>query len=182
MDRKLIEYLPLFVQEYVQMEKIMSAEQPEIEGLWSECNLTLDNFFVQTTQESGIKRWEQMLSITPKATATLTERQFTVLSRLNEQNPFTYRFLENQLKILCGEKGYKIELIPKEYSLHVKVELTAKSKENDVRDLLKRICPANLLLTVSLLYNQHQTLRRFTHQDMNRYTHFDLREEALGDG
>lgn len=175
----MLDYLPSFIQGYKQITGIMATEQPEIESTWKESDNTLYNLFVMTANESGIKLWERLLSITPKLTATLDERRFTVFSRINEKNVYTYNFLEFQLQLLCGQDGYSIHLNPGEYSIEVKVELTAKSKENDVKELLTRICPANLILSVSLLYNQHQTLKRFRHCDLKRYTHYDLRNEVL---
>lgn len=179
MDRQMIDYLPSFIQGYKQIESIMTVEQPEIESTWKESGNMLNNLFVMTANDSGIKLWERLLSITPKLTTTLDERRFTVFSRMNEKNVYTYQFLEFQLQLLCGQGGYSINLKPNEYSIEVKVELTAKSKENDVKSLLKRICPANLLLGVSLLYNQHQTLKPFTHKYLTRFTHYELRNEVL---
>lgn len=179
MDRQMLDYLPSFIQGYEQISGIMATEQPEIDSTWKESDNTLNNLFVMTANESGIKLWERLLSITPKLTATLDERRFTVFSRINEKNVYTYSFLEFQLRLLCGQDGYSIHLNPGEYSIEVKVELTAKSKENDVKELLTRMCPANLLLSVSLLYNQHQTLKVFTHKHLSKYTYHELRNEVL---
>ena len=65
------------------------------------------------------------------------------------------------------------------YKLVVRVALSASKQYSEVEKLLKRTVPANMLIDLALLYNQHQTLAGFTHQQLSAFTHKELREDDL---
>ena len=50
---------------------------------------------------------------------------------------------------------------------------------DEVDKLVRRMAPANLIITVELRYNQHLTLAKFTHAQLSQYTHKELREEVI---
>ena len=155
MERKLIEYLPYVVRDYSEFQGLTAGEQPEFEQAWNRADELLDNQFVLTAGNLGLSRWEEILGIVPKATDTLDDRRFRVLTRLNEELP---------------------------YELIVKIGLAAKRNFSDVEALLERVSPENLILSLSQLYNTHAELARFTHAQLAAYPHHDLRNEVLKNG
>ena len=177
MDRKLIDYLPPVLADVKDYQALMQTEQEEIERFWNQAERDLENQFIDGTDETGIARYELMLDIQPKATDDLALRQFRVLSRYNEQLPYTYRKMLEQLKSLCGENGVKAML--NGLTLEIKVELTAKEKVNEVRELLERMLPANVLVTVSLLYNQWRGVKQLTWEQAKIKTRGQLRNEVV---
>lgn len=179
-DRNLIEYLPEFLRDVKEYDAILTkAEQPEMVALWeAEENALKDQFIVDAT-ENGISRWERILGITPKGTDGLDVRRFSVLTRINEQIPFTLTTLKEQLESLCGEDGYEVNLDAKNYVLTVRVALTAESSFDEVRLFLKRVVPANLVVDLSLKYNQYEQYKSFTHEGLATYTHERLRNEVM---
>lgn len=180
LDRNLIEYIPPFLREIREYKAIFNnAEQPEITSIWKAINDVSNDQFILDATENGVSRWEKILGIIPKATLTLDERKFTILTKINEQLPFTITTLKEQLKTLCGEDGYSLNLDNNNYNLNVKIALTAKNNFEDVKALLKRIVPANLLISVSLKYNQQELLNRYTHEHLQIYTHYQLRNEVV---
>ena len=85
-----------------EIKALINTENDDLNSLSAALALYLNNTFVDSADEYGIGRWESILGILPKLTDTLDERQFRVLSRINEQLPFTLRSLEQQLSTLCG--------------------------------------------------------------------------------
>lgn len=179
-DRKLIEYLPEFLRGFKEYEAILTvAEQPEMVELWKVEEDALNNQFIADATEYGVSRWEKILGIVPRSTDNLDVRKFSILTRINEQLPFTLTTLNEQFKTLCGEDGYEVTLDAANYTLTVKVALTAKKSLSDVGLLLKRITPANLIVNLSLKYNQHSIYTTFTHESLQNFTHEQLRNEVL---
>ncbi len=121
-----------------------------------------------------------MLKIVPKVTDTLEDRKFRVLARYNSSIPYTYEHLLEQLTILCGEDGFTCELFNDEYRIKIRVELFVKVMYDEVEKMLARILPANIVTDLSLRYNQHMTLKRFTHGELGVFTHDFLRNEYMG--
>lgn len=178
-DRPLVNYLPLFVQDYVEMQKIMSSEQPEIDAIDSSLlNVWNDQFILDATV-NGVSRWENMLDITPKATDTLSERKFRILTRLNQELPYTMTKLNEVLTTLCGEGGFSITLSANIYKIVIKLALTNVNNYSDVQKALEKMLPANMIQQIEIMYNTHEVLHDFTHTQLHAYTHTQLRNEVL---
>jgi len=178
-NRPLLGYLPTVLRDVREYQALTLGEEPEIELLWGEIKNALDDQFVLSATENGVRRWEKMLGIIPKATVTLNERKFTILTRLAEQLPFTMRMLERMLAELCGPDGFKIDLQADVYALKVLVAITAKNNFDDIGLMLRRICPANLTINLLIEFNQHFKLKPFTHGELRTKTHYALRDEVL---
>lgn len=174
-----LDYLPPIVAETTEFKAIAQAENPEINNLWAEHDTVMDNQFINTMDEESCSRWEKMLNITPLGTDTLADRRFRILAYINADIPYTYKQLEIMLSNLCGADGYTMQLQNTLYKLVVRVALSASKQYSEVEKLLKRTVPANMLIDLDLLYNQHQYLAQFTHQYLSAFTHKQLKEEDL---
>lgn len=178
-ERKLIDYLPNVIREVKEYKAILNdGEEAEVISLWNSLDNAFKDQFIQDATEYGISRWEKLLAITPKATATLDERRFTVLTKINEQLPFTMVNLKEQLRALCGDDGYSVNLDSASYTLYVEIGLEAQSKYDDVELLLKRVVPANLVIITTLKYNQNKDFTSMTHRALSGYSHSDIRSSA----
>lgn len=180
MERNLIQYLPQIVRDYDAFKGITEGEQPVFEAVWDAADKVLDNQFVMVSQNLGLSRWERILKITPKGTDSLEERRFRVLTRLNEELPYTLPQLRIILETLCGEGNYSAEIQEGTYIFVIRVALTAKSNFQDVESLFERIVPENLVIDLSLLYNTHEILGKYTHAELSVYTCKQVREDVLG--
>lgn len=178
MGRKLIGYYPEPLKEFDEIRRISETEQLEIEELEAAQERLLDDQFVTTGTETGLKRWEGILGIMPKVTESLEDRRFAILSKLSQELPYSMGMLRRQMDSLCGNAGYTLELRNKEYLLVVRIALTSRNSCSDVDDMLKRIVPANMVIDLSLLYNRHLMLEPFTHGQLKKYTHYGLRNEV----
>ena len=145
----LIDYLPLFIQNYVEIQRIMNAENPEFQALWETNEQIRKNLFILTADEIGINRYERLLNIFPLLDDTIESRRARILIRMNEQLPYTLRGLKNQLEAVCEDENFEIDLDADNYTLKIRLELFSSNTADDIAELLKRICPANLICIVS---------------------------------
>lgn len=178
--KKLLQYLPPFLQEIAELREIADAEQREADGLWKGFEDADADLCILTATEEGLSRRERALGIKPKGDAAPEERRFVLLARYNEKLPFTRRVLEQQLESLCGEDGYTLSVDGEKKEASVLVALQVKSNFHEVEKLLERVLPCNLTLCLSLKYNQHQTLGKYTHAGLAARTYGELRNEVLG--
>ena len=179
-NRKLIDYLPDFLKDVKENDAILTmAEQPEIDSLWEASDNALNDQFIEDATMNGVQRWEKILNIVPKSTDSIDIRKFSILTRINEQLPFTITSLKEQLKSLCGEDGYDIFLDEKNYTLSVRVALAAQSNFKDVELLLRRIVPAKLVIELSMKYHTHFQLMVETHGRLQNFTHEDIRNGVI---
>ncbi|NYV67287.1 DUF2313 domain-containing protein [Bacillus sp. Gen3] len=178
----IINYLPPVFHEVEEIKVIMKAENQEIKKLWDAAKKAMDDQFIHSSSEYGVGRREKMLNIKSPGSDSLETRKFKLLTRYNEQVPFTRRVLKNILDSLCGPDGYELNLDTANKRIAIKIELTVKGMFNAVIEMLDRITPANMIIDVQLRYNQHILLRKYTHTQLRAFTHDELRIEVFPDG
>lgn len=179
MERKLIDYIPPYEQNFLELRQLLETEQSEIDLLWTAAENALADQFILEATESAIRRWETMLGVSPKDTDTLDERKFRILTKLNQELPYTMRKLEQALTNLCGADGYSVEVKAAEYHVEVKLALTNQNNYQEVVDVLNKMIPANITQWVQIMYNSNLVLSQFTHAQLAAYTHEQLRNEVL---
>lgn len=143
----LISYLPQFVQEYREIKQVMIGETPEIQVLEDETEIIKNNQFILSCDLVGIKRFEQLLSITPNADDTLDSRISRVLTRWNDSIPYTYRGLIDKLNIMCGEGNYTLLPNFNAYELELIVCLPLSGQVEELDYMLSYMIPANIKVT-----------------------------------
>lgn len=175
----LLSYQNKIMQEIREFKVLAEVENPQLDCVWQAVEDAINDQFADTLTENGCKRWESIMEISAKDTDDIEFRRFRILSRLNEQLPYSYRMLEHQLRTLCGNEGYNMVLKNDTYTLMIKVSLTAKNKFDDVKTMVRRYVPANIVIDVALLYNTHEVLSQYTHGQLGKYTQLELREEVV---
>lgn len=179
MQRKLIDYLPNILKELEEFKQIMTAEQKQVDELWDFIYVILNEAFVDTAEDIGLKRWESILNITPLDTDTAEVRRMRIHARMLEDAPYTWNSFKQMLGGLCGEDGYTLELKSKEYTLVIKVALTSKKVKDEVAKMAERVVPANLILDIDLMYNTYEMLKQITWEQATEKTYQKLRDEVI---
>ena len=142
---KLLDYLPQFMQEYREMQYIMSAEQPEVQTLCDSTENIKNNQFITTCNEQGISKFENMLDITLMAEESLQERKAYVLAKWIDSIPYTMTVLKRKLNALLGEGQYTLNLDNENYSISVTTPIENSVLISALDELLDNIIPANLI-------------------------------------
>lgn len=146
MDRKrLIDYLPPFIQQFIEMQKIMEAANISTDEIDRNIEGTWNNAFILDADEIGISKYEEFLSIAPLPSDTLEDRRLRVLTAWNTDNKFTLNTLKRRLEQRCGKDNYKIcedtDLI--NYFIHIAINSNNISIPI-LKDYLEVWLPANL--------------------------------------
>jgi hypothetical protein len=174
-----INYYPPVFRDYREIIALADTDNIELNLQWQEIENFYNDMFVDSLTDNGCSRWENILVLTSKDTDSLDDRRFRIKAKINEQLPYTYNVLKQQLITLCGEYGYSLVVNNTTYTITVRVDLTEKEQYESVATLLDKMRPCNMILDLSLLYNQHKTLANFTHAQLSNYTHKQLVEEVL---
>ena len=137
---KLENYLPLYIQEYREMWKLMQAENPEFQLANNETEKIKNNLFIETCDEKGISRFESIMGIFPPD--TLESRISRVLTRWNEKLPYTYFYLLSKLNSLCGVNNYEIVKRFNKYEMDITTHLELSGQVEELDYLLNSVIPA----------------------------------------
>lgn len=181
MDRRkdIVDYLPPVLREVDEIKAINAVENEIIKGEWLLTGEQLDNQFVVTTNEDGISRYEKMLKLKVADTDTLETRVFKVLARYQEQAPYTWRVMKNIMDSLLGEGRYVMERDIIDKNLSVKLELTVGRQFDVVSELLERVTPQNMTLSIELRYNTWNKVKTKTWGELKELTWHDIKEEVI---
>lgn len=142
----LLNFLPLFVQEYREIQAIMNAENTEIQKAENETETILNNQFIESCNSQGITRFEELLGITSNAGDSLQLRIQRVLEKWNEKTVNTYKTLQQKLDVLCGENNYEINLDNDKYEIEVITHFENESLLEQLDFLLDYMIPANMII------------------------------------
>lgn len=146
LDRKLLDYLPPFLQEYNELKILTQTEQPEIEAAWKAADNLLQQPFVLSATEYGIGRIEKIIGIHPYDTDDLETRKFRVLMKLRETLPYTYRTVNRYLGTMCEGIPYQFQIDVKHYLVTAVFELGEIQKLRELYRYLDRVIPCNLMI------------------------------------
>lgn len=179
MARDLTKYVLDKFQDDKQFAVVVGMETPEIEDLWDGCDNIRNDLFIESLTEPGAARTEGIMGLKVKATDSLEVRRFRIAAKNNEQLPYSFNIIDQQLATLCGADGYSFSVDYAAREIAVRVALTAKGMYDEIENLLLRIRPANMVVDLSLLYNQNKTLHPFTNAQLSAYTNKQLRNEVI---
>ena len=75
----ILEYLPEFMQKYLQLQLICYAENIIFQEALNEIEIINDNQFILTANSNGLKRFEKMLGIVASNNESLESRRTKIL-------------------------------------------------------------------------------------------------------
>lgn len=146
-DVNLIEYLPLFIQEFREIKHIMEAENPEFQLVIDESEKIKNNQFIESSDLSGISKFEKLLNILPSPDDTLESRVSRIMSRWNDVVPYTFKALVQKLISLCDGLNFTINRNFNEYKMEIITHLELSGQVDELQYLLGYMIPVNLELT-----------------------------------
>lgn len=144
----LLSYWMPVIKQIKEFKEIAKAEEPELRYLLEAIDRTLNGMFIETADEYGIKRFEEMLGIIPEEGDTLSVRRYRVLAKWSNTNTYTIKELREILISYCGADNLEIIERYDEYMLEIIASLPVKGSLEIVRDLLEDIIPCNLVISL----------------------------------
>lgn len=144
------EYWSPVVGETLEFQAIADAENPEFNYLWEKIYGLVDEYFVKSASEYGVRRMEKILNIVPLASETLDQRKAKIIWKLNLKIPYTMRFLKNILATMVGEENREVEHDNDTRTLTVRIKEGLWDMTQLEKDLLK-IIPADLILKLEVM-------------------------------
>lgn len=153
----LLGYLPLFLQQYRELQAIMMAENPEFQFIGNDGRSILDDTFIQYCDLNTISRFESMMGLYPEPGDTLEMRQTRVLSRWNDITPYTMLSLLAKLIAIQGNDDLSAVFDGSTYTLTITTRFEQQGMQEDLAYLLHTTIPCNL--AVVSINNIHVNVR-----------------------
>ena len=152
-NTNVLEWIPYAFRDIEEFEAIAAAENFEFNELHKAINDMMCDQFVNQSTETGIKRWEKMLGINPVSAATLDERRWEILNRLNIKIPYTFTMLKNRLATLYGD-NFSLKVISDTYTVKVRILQEQIKTMASTRTMLEVIVPANMVIDLNTIESE----------------------------
>ncbi len=143
-DINIVQYLPAFLQEYLQYKLLMRTEDIEFENIFKCLENIEQNQFILSADNEGLKRFEKMLNIYSQSNESIENRRMKVLSKWNEHEVYTFDFLKSKLDVICGKENYEIIEDFKNYRLEIHTHLSDIGEVAELERVIDSIIPCNL--------------------------------------
>lgn len=142
-------YLPEFVSSIKEFQELDQTVSAEIDDLRNKIQQIELNQFIETADEDGLKKHEQLIGLSGQGDVDL--RRFNILNKYNSTIPFTMVWLKNMLNTTIGKGNFLLDMNYGSYILTISI---ATSKEHLIsslyKDLRKKI-PCNMVLNITTL-------------------------------
>ena len=146
---RLKKYLPEFISEVKEFQELDKVCSVEIDELRSKIELLQDNQFIESANNEGLRKYEQMLNI--GYVEDVATRKFNILNKYNSTIPFTLSWLNNMLNTTLGKGNFLLDIDYKCYTLTISVVASKERLIPMIYDDLRRKIPCNLVLNVTTL-------------------------------
>lgn len=147
-ESNIIKYLPLFLQDYMQYQLLMSTEDVELNNIFLALKKLEQNQFIISADDDGLKRFEKILEIYSQPEETIENRKMKVLSKWNEQEMYTFRFLKSKLDVICGRNNYEIIEDFENYYLEIHTHLSEIGEVKELERAIYSIIPCNIVVNI----------------------------------
>ena len=147
---ELLEYMPEYYDGVYEMEELLKAQGQALAANDKEQEQILDNQFVVTADETGVKAFEEQLGIVAKPNATLEERKQQIILESAPPRPLTKNYLYASSTNLLGMNiRFDINTALRTVSAYANGSISVVQTDN-LRNWLYHILPANMLLVVHI--------------------------------
>lgn len=138
-------YLPEYLKQFLELVKLFEAERPQFQLLVHNQHKLLNNLFIETATDEGLKRFEKILHLYPNPTDTVEIRRSNVMAAWFSDKTYTLKTLMNRLTTLQGNDNVQLDWDEDDaYLLHVTTRLEIKGQVDRLAEILEEMFPADI--------------------------------------
>lgn len=142
-----------------EIQQIARAEDIEFSKLKASTTAVIRNMFVFTADETGIKRFEKLLGITPKAAQSLDDRRLYIISMMNRR-----KMSLNELTAMLSNYSEGLELLNDVANMEMIIAInTDAGSLATMNSIIDEILPLNIYFEFSL---QRETVIKYRMEDL----------------
>lgn len=144
MPADLMLLLPPYFQAIYEYQVLVDVEGAELETAKRSLEQIKKNLYVQTCDDSTLREYEQLLGIVREPGAAMEYRRRMILSRMNQQLPYSLPKLKEILDAALGRQWYGLEIRYGIYELELDVIDQSYQVLKNIQAMVEEIIPAHL--------------------------------------
>lgn len=170
MKSDLTAHLPEHIGVIREFQEYGTVGDIELDRIWAAIAQELKNSFIDTMDEDECAARERMLGVTLYPGERLEDRRRRLRGYYVSGLPYTEKKLEDVLTALCGGKDFTLTVARDRYEATIELRLSARGLQENITEIARKMLPANMSLSVTILFNRWQRFKRLRWGEVRRET------------
>lgn len=174
-----IRYFPQHVANIEEFKRIAAVYDKKLQVVWDDLSQMQTNKRFDDMDEEECSKWEQMLKIKITGEETLGDRRRNIKGIWASGLPYTARKFKEVLDAMVGPEYYLLDINQANKTLKVDLMLDVIMKDTYIYNLMRAMAPADMIVTVSIVFNRNRAFKGYTNADLKKYTNHELKTSAI---
>lgn len=174
-----IRYFPQHVANIEEFKRIAAVYDKKLQVVWDDLSQMQTNKRFDDMDEEECSKWEQMLKIKITGEETLGDRRRNIKGIWTSGLPYTARKFKEVLDAMVGPEYYLLDINQANKTLKVDLMLDVIMKDTYIYNLMRAMAPADMIVTVSIVFNRNRAFKGYTNADLKKYTNHELKTSKI---
>lgn len=174
-----IRYFPQHVANIEEFKRIAAVYDKKLQVVWDDLSQMQTNKRFDDMDEEECSKWEQMLKIKIAGEETLGDRRRNIKGIWASGLPYTARKFKEVLDAMVGPEYYLLDINQANKTLKVDLMLDVIMKDTYIYNLMRAMAPADMIVTVSIVFNRNRAFKGYTNADLKKYTNHELKTSTI---
>lgn len=174
-----IRYFPQHVANIEEFKRIAAVYDKKLQVVWDDLSQMQTNKRFDDMDEEECSKWEQMLKIKITGEETLGDRRRNIKGIWASGLPYTARKFKEVLDAMVGPEYYLLDINQANKTLKVGLMLDVIMKDTYIYNLMRAMAPADMIVTVSIVFNRNRAFKGYTNADLKKYTNHELKTSKI---
>ena len=159
-------YFPPHIKNIDEYKRISDVYDKKLRLVWEAIDkITLNQHF-DLMDESECSRWEKILGIRIDGDETIEDRRRAIKGNWASSIPYTEKRFRDVLNAMLGDDNYTLTINAEKKTLKVDIKLAAILKYEYIADLMRKMAPADMVVSVRIMYNRWSRFAGMTWGDL----------------
>lgn len=174
-----IRYFPQHVANIEEFKRIAAVYDKKLQVVWDDLSQMQTNKRFDDMDEEECSKWEQMLKIKITGEETLGDRRRNIKGIWASGLPYTARKFKEVLDAMVRPEYYLLDINQANKTLKVDLMLDVIMKDTYIYNLMRAMAPADMIVTVSIVFNRNRAFKGYTNADLKKYTNHELKTSKI---
>lgn len=174
-----IRYFPQHVANIEEFKRIAAVYDKKLQVVWDDLSQMQTNKRFDDMDEEECSKWEQMLKIKITGEEPLGDRRRNIKGIWASGLPYTARKFKEVLDAMVGPEYYLLDINQANKTLKVDLMLDVIMKDTYIYNLMRAMAPADMIVTVSIVFNRNRAFKGYTNADLKKYTNHELKTSKI---
>ena len=174
-----VQYYPPHIADIEEFKRIAKVYDKKLQLIWDHIDQMQINRRFDEMDESECSRWETMINIKLTGEETLGDRRRNIKGIWTSGLPYTAKKFKEVLDAMIGPEYYLLDINRQKKTLKVDLMLDVIVQDKYIYNLMRAMAPADMIVTVSIMFNRNRAFKGYTNADLKAYTNHELRTSTI---